>query len=379
MPLETVDLDGVDVLSAGGPYHGAGSPAGGDFYTEADLRKIAASHELLGPEIRPRNLVGHDPRQPMLAASGLYGDDQLPAAGWLTNFRVDGGKLRADVKRVPRKLADLIGVGAFRTRSVGIKKLTSQQTGEKHLVIDHLAWLGKKAPAVRNLDDIAALYGDDGPTAGWIEEPVAEYQYDAPGRVSRLPADTTGEMPEEITLSAETIVALAERMGVDPEDVDDASLVGYADELAAKAETPDDDDGDGDGDGDEKPEGETGMVKLSETDVSELREQAAAGQRAARELHEMRRDSVIDTAIEACKIPPAAREEWQKRYDEAEGMVTTILSELSPDTELLTTYGADGDGLDESAREAKEKDEDELYRRHMADDHGVTVQTGEAN
>lgn len=166
--LPTVDMEGVEIMSAGGPVYGQGSPKGGDVFTESYLRRLARTNNALADEVAVPNKLGHSKEQKLLRASGLA-DDEKPAAGWLTNFRVekrDGvAKLLADVKRVPRTLAKLIKAGAFRKRSVEIARLTAQDgslKGKRVTAIVGLSWLGAKAPAIRTLKDVVALYaGDD--------------------------------------------------------------------------------------------------------------------------------------------------------------------------------------------------------------------------
>lgn len=160
--LETVDRNGVEILAAGGPIRGVGSPPGGDFYTVEDLERIAAANRELADEIRPPNKIGHSKEQRLLRNSGLT-DGETPAAGWVdgSTLRVEGEKLLADVKAIPKKLDNLFSKGAFRTRSVELGRRTSQKTQKTHdLVVTGLAWLGAKAPAVQTLDDIEALYED---------------------------------------------------------------------------------------------------------------------------------------------------------------------------------------------------------------------------
>lgn len=162
MPLETVNLKGVSVMAAGGPFRGKGSPPEGDFFDEQKLQKIADATNRLheAGELRPVNKIGHDPEQRLLAASGIT-DGEKPAAGWMNNFRVEAGKLKADIHAVPKKLAELIKAGAYRTRSAELRSLESQ-TGQKvdSPVVTGLAWLGAQGPAIRTLDDVHALYAD---------------------------------------------------------------------------------------------------------------------------------------------------------------------------------------------------------------------------
>lgn len=161
--LETRDLIGVEILSAGGPIHGVGSPPEGDFWTADDLRSMAQADAELGDELKPPNKLGHSAAQTLLGNSGLPvpTPGEMPAIGWLENVRVndDGDKLLADIMAVPNTVADLIDAGAWRTRSVELSKITSQATGKAYdWVVTGLAWLGGKMPAVRTLDDVVALY-----------------------------------------------------------------------------------------------------------------------------------------------------------------------------------------------------------------------------
>lgn len=165
--LETVDLEGVDLLVAGGPYYGKGSPPEGDFFDEARLRAIVAANVALADELKPANKIGHSKEQALAANSGyVVSDGEMPALGWIENVRYDeeAKRIRGDIRGVPKKFARLVEKGAWRTRSVEISKVTSQN-GDAPTVYDEvvtgLAWLGAKAPAVRTLDDVYALFAAD--------------------------------------------------------------------------------------------------------------------------------------------------------------------------------------------------------------------------
>lgn len=179
--LPTVDLIGVPIVTEGGPYHGTGSPPEGDYFDEEYLQTLADNGNAL-TEVKAANKIGHSKKQKLLSNSGLD-PGEMPAAGWLTNYRVEGDKgakkLLADVMKVPRKLGALIKSGAFRTRSVEISRVTVQEgdsKGEKLLAITGLAWLGAKAPAIRTLDDIVKLYDSELSAAELLSE---DYPVDA--------------------------------------------------------------------------------------------------------------------------------------------------------------------------------------------------------
>ncbi len=161
--LQTVDLPGVEILSAGGPVFGTGSAPGGDHYTRADLEALAAAGRELADEIRAGVKLGHNAKQQLLKDSGFVLDDGTPAAGWLENLRVEGDRLLADLRRVPRVVDQLIRAGAYRHRSVEMRPVTSQRTGKRYAwAVTGLALLGAKQPAVRTLNDIVKLYEAEG-------------------------------------------------------------------------------------------------------------------------------------------------------------------------------------------------------------------------
>jgi hypothetical protein len=157
--LETVDLNAIEILKVGGPVHGIGSAAGGDFITTSDLRALAEADAELGDEINPPAKIGHGSTD--------------PAVGWVENLRLnaDGSRLLADVKRVPRQVAELVRAGAYRTRSVELGRFTSQRTGRKYdQVVGGLAFLGGRMPAVAGLTDVTRLYSTH-------VEPVRVYEF----------------------------------------------------------------------------------------------------------------------------------------------------------------------------------------------------------
>jgi hypothetical protein len=162
--LETVNIDAVPILAAGGPYFGAGSGPAGDCFSVADLERVASANEALRDELKVPLKIGHSASQRLLRNSGLFGDE-MPAAGWLENFRVAGGKLLVDLKRVPKKLAETIKVGAFPHRSAEVCSVQSQRTQRLYdSVVTGLALLGARGPAIRTLDDVLALYSQGEPT-----------------------------------------------------------------------------------------------------------------------------------------------------------------------------------------------------------------------
>jgi len=169
--LETVDLDGVEILATGGPYFGKGSPKEGDYFDQEFLTQLAedtmalmGQGELRSPlrVFKPANKIGHGKEQALLQSLQLA-EDEMPAGGWLENLQVtEGGKLLADIRKIPKKVAQIIKAQGLRTRSVEMANVTSQTDGKKRLVVQAVSWLGAKAPAVRTLDDVIAWYSGEG-------------------------------------------------------------------------------------------------------------------------------------------------------------------------------------------------------------------------
>lgn len=162
-------MPAVEVLSTGGPVRGVGSPAEGDFYTRDELENIAAANRALAAQIKPPNKIGHSDAQSLVRNSALAvpTPGEMPAVGWLdgSTARVIDGKdgvdavLVMDAKAVPHKFSQLVDVGAYRTRSVELSRITDQVTQKTYdWVVTGLAWLGAKLPAVQTLDDVVALY-----------------------------------------------------------------------------------------------------------------------------------------------------------------------------------------------------------------------------
>src|SRR4051812_49197098 len=65
----TFDLVGVEILAAGGPIHGVGSPPEGDFWSMEELRAMAEADAELGDELLPPNKIGHPDDQVLVRNS----------------------------------------------------------------------------------------------------------------------------------------------------------------------------------------------------------------------------------------------------------------------------------------------------------------------
>lgn len=139
------------------------APEGKQFEKDAD--RIVENFSKLGKFHRaPIIVLGHDEGQELLAKEGL------PAAGIVSNIKKIGTKLFSDFIDVPKKIADLINLGAYRFVSSEIYKnffFNGEFVGP---VLRRVALLGADVPKIKGLDDILARYSDSDPISFWIKK-----------------------------------------------------------------------------------------------------------------------------------------------------------------------------------------------------------------
>jgi hypothetical protein len=145
--LETEDRNNVEIWSAG-TYNG-------DTYTDADLEAMARSFTELAGEYKPYMKLGHDAGQALLQKDGY------PAAGWVTNVRRVGSKLYADIKQIPKRLAELIDAKAYGRFSPEIWWNMKHNGKTYSRVLKAVALLGADVPANPTLADWITLYAQE--------------------------------------------------------------------------------------------------------------------------------------------------------------------------------------------------------------------------
>jgi hypothetical protein len=370
--LETVDLPAIEILAAGGPYFGTGSPPEGDTFDDRHLQALADANNALAEQVKPPIKIGHGKAQKLLRNSGLAADgpgtDEQPAAGWLENFRVESGKLLADARAVPRKIADLMKMQAFRSRSVEMSRIVEQTPSGPGRTFDSvvtaLALLGAKAPAVRTLDDILGWYGERGDAADLLladeaDDDVPVLKVEPTVRIETAAADDgvavdasgadTSAMSETTTtpsgeLSDEQIVAFAATFGIEEDDatVRRTAVLDkfkeFAGEIPAATPTPDPVVA---APAEPTPAAAAETPETSER-IAQLEVAAALGERAYEERRVERRDANIRVAIGQGRINPAEKDKWSKMFDENEDLAITALLSIPPNPRV--TFGSDDPG-----------------------------------
>lgn len=137
-------MSGVEIFSAG--------VWNGDKFDIKDLEKMIESFNQTKEGVRPFLKLGHDKNQQFAQKDGL------PSLGWIDKMYLKGEKLVADFVDIPKKVYDLIKVGAY--KKVSCEMFFNVKIKEKKFnhLITAVSLLGADTPAVMNLNDIHALY-----------------------------------------------------------------------------------------------------------------------------------------------------------------------------------------------------------------------------
>lgn len=150
MEMETVDLLNIPIFSTG-IWEGKGSAPGGDNIDEKFLDEIVTSFQKIGNRIKPRMVLTHNKGASQTATG-------MASLGWITNLRRNANILYADIRKIPKKIADLIDNGAFARFSPGVWSKINLNGATYNNVLEHLALLGADLPANTDLDGLVDLY-----------------------------------------------------------------------------------------------------------------------------------------------------------------------------------------------------------------------------
>ena len=104
-------------------------------------------------------------------------NELAPAGGWVTALKNVGGRLMAEFSDVPRVVGEAINRRLFKQVSIGIRHNHKDEKGQVWPnVLDHIAILGGRIPAVKGLADLPALFDDDNPQGEIITLENEEYE-----------------------------------------------------------------------------------------------------------------------------------------------------------------------------------------------------------
>lgn len=145
MPLKSIDS--VEIFSIG--------THNGDKYTEKDLDSMVFAFDETKDKFRPYLKLSHNKDQQLLS------EEELPAAGYISNLYRKGKKLIADFVDIPEKIYFLMKNKAYSKRSSEIYWGIDFAGKKYERMLKAVAILGADMPAVHNLDDIINMYGFD--------------------------------------------------------------------------------------------------------------------------------------------------------------------------------------------------------------------------
>jgi hypothetical protein len=349
MTIATTTFKDVQLVKAGT----WGGMTGRSTITAEDLADAVAAYA--DPEIDRGVLkIGHD------------GDLNLgtgqPALGWIENLKLSADKqtLIGDLTDIPSKLAAIIP-RAFRRRSVEMTLGATTPSGKKYrAALTGLALLGAKAPAVKGLDDILALYAAEGePLEGGS---VVAFAVEGGTDTAPVPHDGTAERdggpdgtPDERTADVALLDELKKTLGLSEDateaDVTAAVAKAKADAAPAGEKTPEEIAAEeaAAAEAEEaakaaaaKPAegvelGEGDFVKVSKVVFGEMQSQLASLTETAAVD---RKAKALDSAIAAGKISPAERVAFAATLDANEAAGIALLNSLAPRVAVIE-LGAD--------------------------------------
>ena len=141
---QTFNINGVEIFSTG--------VWNGDKYSRKDLQAMIANFDKTGFE--PPLKLGHNEEQPEMK-------DGEPALGYVDKIYMNGNKLLADFKELPKKVYEAMKRGNYKRVSSEIYWNYKNNGSVLDRVLKAVALLGSEIPAVTNLEAIEGLYSKD--------------------------------------------------------------------------------------------------------------------------------------------------------------------------------------------------------------------------
>jgi hypothetical protein len=188
--MSLVTIPNVEICSTGTWMASTGQVT----FTEDDLTAALAATE--DPAVKePRLIIGHtDGTAPpgMSPNEGFFGEQ--PCLGRFTNLRLaeNNQTLMGDLIGVPQWLADILPT-AYPNRSIEGYWDVVSATGKEHgFIIPRVALLGVNLPAVATLEDLQAMFSEEGPEGVTLTK-VGE----------RVAANRPGERPTHVAASVQ--------------------------------------------------------------------------------------------------------------------------------------------------------------------------------
>lgn len=204
--MQTYNLKNVEIFSVG--------QWNSDSFTQEDLQGIVKTFEETKAGVKPYIKLGHDKNQKIAENSGLQ-KDGLPSLGWVDKMYIKGDKLVADFTDIPKKVYDLIKVGAYKKVSCEMFfNVKIKERKFKHL-LTAVSLLGADTPAVMNLNDIHALYFESEETPRVYLDQALEFKFEETKRKESIMSKTENEIKLELDLDTQKKAFAAEKEKAD--------------------------------------------------------------------------------------------------------------------------------------------------------------------
>lgn len=224
--MQTYSLKGVDIFSVGRWNE--------DDFSQQDLENMVKSFDETKSGVRPYIKLGHDKNQKLVQKDGL------PSLGWIDKMYIKGDKLIADMVDIPKKVYDLIKVGAY--KKVSCEMFFNVKIKDKKFshLITAVSLLGADTPAVMNLNDIHALYFETEEKPRVYLDQALEFKFkeETHGKDKKM-SKTENEIKLELELESKEKAFTAEKDKADKlaaQNADDAKELAALKEFKANAE-----------------------------------------------------------------------------------------------------------------------------------------------
>jgi hypothetical protein len=133
--------------------------------------------------------------------------DGLPAAGYVERLYIQGDKLMADFRDIPKKIFKLLEKGAYKKVSIEMFENIKIKGKEYKNLLVAVALLGADTPGVMNLSDIMAMYETE------LEPKSYDYQINTFTKEEEMP--TKEELQAEIEADLKAVAEKEKKEALD--------------------------------------------------------------------------------------------------------------------------------------------------------------------
>ena len=273
MKLETVNLGNVEIFEAG--------TWKGEKYTEKDIDEMIENFNNRVAE--PYITIDHSKKATKQMKDAL----QALSLGFVSKLRRAGTKLIADFKQVPKTIADLVGAGALKKKSIEFFKQFISNGKLYRMVLQGVTFHGANGlPEVNTLSDFLSLYKKDLVTMAKPEDGIVSLK-NSDFKEENMSDDLIKMKDETISTLKNQIVKLE----ADKEAADEA-VKAAEEEIAEKDK----------------------VIEEKDKEIEEKDKQIEEVEKEKEENLKKEAETYIDKQINDGKIQPAHKERYVSEY-----------------------------------------------------------------